>query len=323
MQNLDFGLIAKEVLESEALALKNLDCTKINWHDIIQTILNSRGKLIVTGVGKSGLIGAKIAATLASTGTPSFFLHPTEALHGDLGMVGREDIILAISYSGQSDELLAIMPHLKRLSKAIITMSKSQDSALSLQGDFFIPLIIEHEACPLKIAPTTSTTLTLALGDALAVCLMRAREFSKKDFASFHPGGALGKRLFIKIKDLMQTQKLPIITKQTPLKEAIIKMSECRLGNAIITNSDEVICGILSDGDLRRAMMREDFNLNEMAINYATKNPKICNDPEMLAYDALKLIEQNKIQALIIADANNKILGILHLHTLISAGISN
>lgn len=322
MQNLDFGLIAKEVLEAEALALNRLDCNKINWKGIVDVILDSGGKLIVTGVGKSGLIGAKIAATLASTGTPSFFLHPTEALHGDLGMVEDKDVILAISYSGQSDELLAIMPHLKRLSKAIITMSKNQNTPLSLQGDFFIPLIIEREACPLNTAPTTSTTLTLALGDALAVCLMKARDFTQKDFASFHPGGALGKRLFVKIKDLMQTQSLPIITEQTPLKEAIIKMSECRLGNAIILDSEQYVCGILSDGDLRRAMMREDFNLDAKAINYATKNPKTCNDPEMLAYDALKLIEQNKIQALIITDTNGKILGLLHLHTLISAGIS-
>lgn len=323
MQNLNFAQIAKEVLETEALALRNLDCNKINWKGICKAVLESKGKLIVTGVGKSGLIGAKIAATLASTGTPSFFMHPTEGLHGDLGMIEKEDVILAISYSGQSDELLSILPHLKRLSKIIITMSKSEKSALSSQGDFFIPLSIEKEACPINTAPTTSTTLTLALGDALAVCLMKARNFTQKDFASFHPGGALGKRLFIKIKDLMQTQNLPLISQDTSLKDAIIAMSECRLGSAIVVDSAKRICGVLSDGDLRRAMMRKDFDLHAKAIDYANKNPKICSNPEMLAYDALKFIEKNKIQLLVIAGPESKILGLLHLHTLISAGISS
>ncbi len=319
---LDFAKIAKEVLECEARALLSLDCSKIHWQDIVDAILKCRGKLIVTGVGKSGLVGKKIAATLASTGTPSFFLHPTEALHGDLGMVGREDVILAISYSGQSDELLTIMPHLKRLSKSIITMSKNSHSALSMFGDFFIPSLIEKEACALNVAPTASTTLTLALGDALAVCLMRARNFTKEDFASFHPGGALGRKLFVKIKDLMQKNNLPMLPSDTPLKETIITMSEARLGSAILLDSQNKLCGILSDGDLRRAMMTEDFDLNAPSFKYANKSPKTCDNPDLLAYDALKLIEKNKIQLLIITNSQNEVLGVLHLHFLLSAGIS-
>ncbi len=317
-----FDHIAKKVLEDEAQELLNVDTTQINWDGMVQCILNSKGKLIVTGVGKSGLIGQKISATLSSTGTPSFFMHPTEAMHGDLGMIEPQDIVLAISYSGQSDELLAILPHIKLLSAKIITMSKDSQSTLSQYGDFYIPININKEACPINTAPTSSTTLTLALGDALAVCLMYARNFSTNDFASFHPGGSLGKKLFVKIKDLMQTQNLPIIDPQTPLKEALITMSEARLGTAILAR-DHQLLGVLSDGDLRRAMTQKDFDINLPAQTYANLNPKYCMDEEMLAYDALKFIEHHKVQLLLITDANKKIKGALHLHQLISTGIKS
>ncbi|WP_104696921.1 MULTISPECIES: KpsF/GutQ family sugar-phosphate isomerase [unclassified Helicobacter] len=319
---MDFEQIAKEVLEIEAQALLDASKKQIDWDSIIKCILDSKGKLIVIGVGKSGLVGKKIAATLASTGTPSFFIHPTEAMHGDLGMIEKQDIILAISYSGESDELLAILPHLKRLASKIITMSKNINSSLSKFGDFFIPISIQKEACPINTAPTSSTTLTLALGDALAVCLMKARNFSKQDFASFHPGGSLGKRLFVKIKDLMQTENLPIISPQLPLKDAIIKMSEARLGTAILALENKLY-GVLSDGDLRRAMMQEDFNLNSPVKNYANLNPRYCTNELMLAHQALELIENNKIQLLIITDSQKNIKGVLHLHTLVGAGIKN
>ena len=210
---MDFKEIAKEVLNNEANELiktsKNID-SSIN--EIINEIYNIKGKVIVTGVGKSGLIGQKIAATLASTGTPSFFIHPTEAMHGDLGMISKDDIVLAISHSGESDELSSLMPHLRRLSYKIITMTKSINSSISKQGDYFIDISVSKEACPLNIAPTSSTTLTLALGDAIAICLMKKRSFKDSDFAAFHPGGSLGKRLFVKIKDLMQKENLPIIS---------------------------------------------------------------------------------------------------------------
>lgn len=319
---MNFKQIAKEVLEIEAQALLEVCKEEIDWNSIVSCILNTSGKVIVMGVGKSGLIGKKIAATLASTGTPSFFIHPTEAMHGDLGMIEKQDIILAISYSGESDELLAILPHLRRLASKIITMSKSANSSLSKLGDFFIPIWIQKEACPIDTAPTSSTTLTLALGDALAVCLMKARNFSKQDFASFHPGGSLGKKLFVKIKDLMQTENLPIISPDLPLKDAIIKMSEARLGTAILA-IDNKICGVLSDGDLRRAMMQKNFNLNASVSSYANLNPKYCTNESMLAHQALEFIENNKIQLLIITDDKKNIRGALHLHTLVSAGIKN
>lgn len=314
---------AKEVLQQEAQALldsaQNLDANELE--NILNLILKCQGKLIVTGVGKSGLIGAKIAATLASTGTPSFFVHPTEALHGDLGMVESDDVVLAISYSGESDELKAVLPHIKRIGAKIITMTKSPSSSISEMGDYFLSIAIQQEACPLNTAPTTSTTLTLALGDALAVCLMKKRNFTHKDFASFHPGGSLGKRLFLKVKDLMQTQNLPLISPDTPLKEAIITMSEARLGSAVVVGEGNCVIGVLSDGDLRRAMLKENFNLNAPILSYATQNPKLCENENLLAFEALKQMEQYKIQLLLIVNSNQQIQGVLHLHTLIEAGI--
>lgn len=312
--------IAREVLKQEAQALLDTKINPQEWEKIIHCILECQGKLIVLGVGKSGLIGAKMAATFASTGTPSFFVHPTEALHGDLGMIESKDCILAISYSGESEELKAVLPHIKAKQCKIITMSKNSQSSISKLGDYFLSLEIDQEACPLNTAPTTSTTLTLALGDALAICLMKQRNFTHEDFATFHPGGSLGKRLFIKVKDLMQTQNFPIISPQTSLKEAIIIMTEAKLGNTIILENEKIV-GILSDGDLRRAMMQQNFDLATPAINYASKTPKSISNTNLLAYDALRLMEQCKIQLLLVADEHNHLLGVLHLHTLIDAGI--
>ncbi len=313
---------AKEVLELEANEL--LRASKHigeEFDKAVEIVLNTKGKLIVTGVGKSGLIAAKIAATLASTGTSSFFLHPTEAMHGDLGMIDKNDSVLAISYSGESEELVRILPHIKRFDIPLISMAKSKDTSLGRYGDVFISLNITKEACPLNTAPTCSTTLTLALGDALAVCLMKKRGFKKEDFASFHPGGSLGKKLFVKVKDLMQTNSLPIIKSNTPLKDAIIVMSEGKLGNVLLTNDDNKLVGILSDGDLRRALLKDDFSLNLPSINYATKNPKILTDTNMLASEALSFIEKHKIQLLAITNDNNEPIGALHIHHLIQAGI--
>lgn len=313
---------AKKVLRDEAEALlqasERIDEKELEA--IINSILSLKGKFIVMGVGKSGHIGAKIAATLASTGTPSFFIHPTEALHGDLGMIEKQDMVLAISFSGESDELKMVLPHIKRIGAKIITMTKNPKSSVSLLGDYFLSLEIDREACPLNTAPTTSTTLTLALGDMLAVCLMKARDFTHQDFASFHPGGALGKRLFVKIKDLMQKDNLPFIDTKLSLKDAVVVMSEARLGSAIVLEEGRLV-GVLSDGDLRRAMMRSDFDFERPAIDYATLNPKTCSDENLLAYDALKLMEESKIQLLLITDSQKRVLGVLHIHTLIEAGI--
>ena len=313
---MDFRKIAKEVLEIEANELLRADVSGIE--KAVDIAFNTKGKVIITGVGKSGLIGAKIAATLASTGTPSFFIHPTEALHGDLGMIGKDDSVIAISYSGESEELIKILPHIKRFEIPLIAMTGDKSSTLAKYADVVLNIKVSKEACPLNVAPTSSTTLTLALGDALAVCLMRKRNFTKEDFASFHPGGSLGKRLFIKVKDLMK-KDFPVANKDDNLKEAIIKMSEGKLGHVLFLE-DNKIKAILSDGDLRRAMMSKDFNLEEKAINFATKNPKTINF-DVLASDALKFMEDNKIQLLPVVDKNNKVIGVIHIHDLVEAGI--
>lgn len=241
-------------------------------------------------------------------------------MHGDLGVINKNDIALVISYSGESEELISLMPHLKILCHKIITMTKYEKSSISKYGDYFIDISVNKEACPLNTAPTSSTTLTLALGDALAVCLMKRREFNKNNFAKFHPGGSLGKRLFVKIKDLMQKDNIPTISKTTNMKDAIIEMTNGKLGCVIIMDNKKPV-GILSDGDLRRAIMNKNFSMDSNAISYATLNPKICNNEDTLAYDTLKIIEDSKIQLLIITDKDNNLKGIIHLHKLIEAGI--
>jgi len=312
----DFEKIAKEVLNTEAQAL--LDANVEGMEKAVEIAYNTKGKLIVTGVGKSGLIGGKIAATLASTGTPSFFLHPTEALHGDLGMITKDDSVLAISYSGESEELIKILPHIKRFEVPLIAMSGNKNSTLARYADVCLDISVKKEACPLNVAPTSSTTLTLAMGDALAVCLMKKRNFTKEDFASFHPGGSLGKKLFVKVKDLMK-REFPVVDKNVSLKEAIIKMTEGKLGHVLFLDGNR-ISAILSDGDLRRAMMSSDFDLNKKAIEYATKNPKTIN-AEKLASDALIFMEENKIQFLPVVNDKNEVVGVIHLHHLVEAGI--
>ena len=312
---------AREVLRLEgAELLRHADLIGDEIERAVNLILACKGKVIVTGVGKSGHIGVKIAATLASTGTPSFFVHPTEALHGDLGMIGKDDMVLAISFSGESEELVRILPHLKRFGVKIIAMARDKNSSLGKVCDEFISLNIVKEACPLGAAPTVSTTLTLALGDALAICLMRQRRFGKEDFANFHPGGSLGKRLFVKVKDVMQSKNLPVASHNASLKQAIDVMTHGKLGTVLLVNEKGALEAILSDGDLRRALMREDFDINGDALKYATKNPKMLDDKNMLAIDALNLIEQFKIQVLPVVE-NGVPVGILHIHDLTSLGL--
>ena len=320
---MNYKKIAQETLNIEAQTLLNAANLVDDVFDkAVEVILNCKGKLIITGVGKSGLIGAKMAATFASTGTPSFFLHPTEALHGDLGMIDENDVVIGISYSGESEELSAILPHIKRFGAPPIGMTRDRKSTLGSFSDMLIEINITKEACPIETAPTSSTTLTLALGDALAVCLMRARDFKKSDFASFHPGGALGKKLFVKVSNLMQTQNLPLIKKETSLKDAILSISEGRLGTALIVDKKNKLIALLSDGDVRRALLSDNFSLDDEVLKYATPNPKTCQDADMLASDALVLIEEKKIQLLVVTDKEQKVEGVLHIHTLIEKGIS-
>jgi arabinose-5-phosphate isomerase len=237
-------------------------------------------------------------------------------------MIGKDDVVIAISYSGESEELSSILPHIKRFGIPLIGMTRNADSTLGGYSDLLIKVEVEREACPLNIAPTSSTTLTLALGDALAVCLMKARNFQKTDFASFHPGGALGKKLFVKVKNLMQTKNIPTLQDSAQLKDAIVAISEGRLGTVLITDNGGHLVALLSDGDVRRALLSEDFSLEDCVMKFATRNPLSIDDDEMLASDALVLIEAKKIQLLVVTDKNKKIKGVLHIHTLIEKGIS-
>ena len=313
--------IAANVLKTEANELtRNAEILDSEFEKAVEVLYKTKGKVVVTGVGKSGHVGAKIAATLASTGTPSFFMHPTEAMHGDLGMIGKDDTLLAISFSGESEELTKILPHVQRFGVPIVAMARDKFSTLGKFSDAFVKLDVSKEACPLDAAPTSSTTLTLALGDALAVCLMEKRGFKKEDFANFHPGGSLGKRLFLKVKDVMRSENLPIVRWNASLKQAIDAMTHGKLGTVLIVDKDGILDAILSDGDLRRALMREDFDLNDAAIKYATLKPKELNDKEMLAIDALALIERYKIQLLAVVE-NGIPVGVLHIHDLANLGL--
>ena len=313
--------IAANVLKMEANELtRNAEILDGEFEKAVEVLYKTKGKVVVTGVGKSGHVGAKIAATLASTGTPSFFMHPTEAMHGDLGMIGKDDTLLAISFSGESEELTKILPHVQRFGVPIVAMARDKFSTLGKFSDAFVKLDVSKEACPLDAAPTSSTTLTLALGDALAVCLMEKRGFKKEDFANFHPGGSLGKRLFLKVKDVMRSKNLPIVRWNASLKQAIDTMTHGKLGTVLIVDKDGVLDAILSDGDLRRALMREDFDLNDAAIKYATLKPKELNDKDMLAIDALALIERYKIQLLAVVE-NGVPVGVLHIHDLANLGL--
>ena len=312
---------AKEVLRLEAgELLRHADLIGGEIEKAVNLVLSCKGKLVVTGVGKSGHIGAKIAATLASTGTPSFFMHPTEALHGDLGMISKDDLVLAISFSGESEELVRILPHIKRFGVKIIAMASNKNSSLGRIGDEFISLNIIKEACPLGAAPTVSTTLTLALGDALAVCLMKERKFQKEDFANFHPGGSLGKRLYLKVADVMRTNDLPIVSESVSLKEAINTMTHGKLGTVLLTDNNGKLTAILSDGDLRRALMSENFSLEEKAIKFATKEPKTIENSQILASKALEMIENFRIQLLAVTDASGVPIGTVHIHDLKNIG---
>lgn len=313
--------IAKEVLRIEGNEiLRQVDLLDKDFENCVNLIYKNVGKVIITGVGKSGHIGAKIAATLASTGTPSFFIHPTEALHGDLGMIQSNDIIMAISFSGESEELIKILPHIKRNGIKIVGVTRNKFSSLGKFSDFIIKTDILKEACPLGAAPTTSTTLTLAIGDALAISLMKLRKFTANDFANFHPGGSLGKKMYTKVNDIM-VRNLPVVRKDVSLKVAIDMMTHGKLGAVLLTNSDNSLYAILSDGDLRRALMSDEFNKDKQCEIYATKNPKTINNCGMLAVEALKIIEKFKIQLLVVVDNKNCPIGIVHIHDLAKLGL--
>lgn len=314
---------AKKVLKIEAEAINALiDRVDDNLLRALDIIYSCKGRVVVTGMGKSGLIGKKIAATLASTGTPALFLHPAEGGHGDIGMVTKGDVVIAISRSGETEEIIKILPSLKRLDIKLIALTGSPHSTLAKASDVVLDVSVKEEACPLGLVPTASTTASLAMGDALAVSLLLKRGFKEEDFAFFHPGGSLGKRLLIKVNDLMHTgDKIPLITPDTPMTKAIMEISSKRLGVTIVADEEKKILGIITDGDLRRGIEkwgREFFDMK--AGDVMTKNPKSIREEE-LATKALAVMENYSITSLIVPDDGGKAKGIIHLHDILKQGI--
>lgn len=307
--------IAKEVFEIEAEAIRNLsENLDHNFSKAIELILDIKGRCIISGMGKSGHIGAKIAATLASTGTPSFFIHPGEALHGDLGMITSEDVLIAISNSGETEELLKIIPAVKRRQIPLIAMSGNIKSTLAKQAEIFLNIAIKKEACPLQLAPMSSTTATLVMGDAIAAALMKARKFQPDDFALFHPGGSMGRKLLTKVKDLMVSKKLPIVNPETEFNELVNVMTSGKLGLCIVLENDKLV-GIITDGDLRRALKanakpRFDFKAKEIMSH----NPKII-DQEAMATEAEQLMLKHKIKEIVVGK-NGRVVGIIQLYAI-------
>lgn len=316
--------IAKKVLKIEADAVaalaEKLDST---FEKAIAIIFKSKGRVVVTGMGKSGLVGKKIAATLASTGTPAFFMHPAEASHGDLGMVTSDDVIIAISNSGETAELSGLIPFLKRFDVGLIAMTGNLNSTLAKSADVHLDVSVKEEACPLGVVPTASTTAALAMGDAIAVVLLVKRGLKQEDFAFFHPGGNLGKKLFIKVKDLMHTgDTLPFVSPETEMTKAVVEISSKRLGVAIVSDAGKKIFGVLTDGDIRRGIEKWGKEFFDMkAGEVMTKNPKTISEDE-LAVKALAIMETHSITSLAVPDSDGKAIGVIHLHDILKQGIA-
>lgn len=316
---------ARKVIRIEAEALLALaDSINGEFERAVDLILASHGRVVVSGMGKSGLIGQKIASTMASTGTPAFFLHPAEGIHGDLGMIMKGDVVIALSNSGETEEVLRILPVIKRLGASLIVMTGNPRSTLSKCGDVFLDISVKEEACPLGLAPTASTTATLAMGDALAVALLLKRGFRAEDFALFHPGGALGKKLILRVEDLMHKEgDLPLVHSTTLMREALFTITAKGLGITGVTDADGALIGVITDGDLRRALSKGIDILNCQAGDLMTARPKRINRIE-LAARALQQMEQFSITSLFVFDDDEAKgpVGIIHLHDLLKAGIA-
>lgn len=319
----DIKKLALDVLkiESESVAKLKRSINE-NFVEAVEILYACKGRVIVTGMGKSGLIGKKIAATLSSTGTPSYFLHPAESTHGDSGIITKDDVIIAISNSGETEELLHLLPLIKRFGVKMIALTGNLNSTLSKTSDVTLDIGVEKEACPLNKAPTASTTATLAMGDALAVCLLEKRGFSEEDFLIFHPGGTLGKGILFKVEDLMITgDKLPIAKESDDFCDVIKLISEKKLGIAILVDDNGTMTGILTDGDIRRTLIKYPQVHSLKAKDVMTLNPKTIKTSE-LAAKALHLMEKYSITALAITDEDNHPVGILHIHDLLKAGVA-
>lgn len=311
----------KRVLQIEAQAIARLvDRLDDRFERALDILYGCSGKVVVCGMGKSGLIGQKIAATLASTGTPAFFVHPAEGIHGDLGMLSRGDVLIAISNSGETEEMLKLLPFMKRLNIPVIALTGRAQSMLGKHSDVVLDISVKEEACPMGLTPTASTTATLAMGDALAVALLQKRGFREEDFAQFHPGGTLGRRLLLRVRDLMhQGEALPRVRGSAPVREAILEMTRKKLGMTTVLDDAGRLLGVITDGDLRRFLERGVDLATSQAGQVASQHPKMIG-PEELAARAVQTMEQFSITSLVVCDGE-RVVGIIHLHDLLKSGI--
>jgi arabinose-5-phosphate isomerase len=314
--------LARAVVNTEAAAVASLT-SRIDetFVTACQTILDCRGRIVVLGMGKSGHIAGKIAATLASTGTPAFFVHAAEASHGDLGMITTEDVVLVLSNSGETDEVRRILPLLKRLGTRIIAMTGKPNSTLASHADIHINVAVDAEACPLGLAPTSSTTAALVMGDALAVSLLETRGFTAEDFARSHPAGQLGKRLLLQIQDIMHSgDDIPLVSESASLSEAIVEMTKKRLGMVAITDDEMRVQGVFTDGDLRRTLAHE-LDPHKTAVGEVMSRNGKTIQPQALAVEAVKMLQQYKIQGLLVVDEDSLLKGVLNFNDLLQAGV--
>ena len=314
---------ARDVLNIEIKGISALiERLDENFIRAVELIHHCRGKIVVTGLGKSGLICRKIAATLSSTGTPAFFLHPADGVHGDLGMVVREDIVLAVSNSGETEELLKLLPHFKLHSLKVIVMTGKPDSTLAKAGDVVLNVGVAEEACPLGLAPTASTTAALVIGDALAVVLLEKKGFKEEDFAIRHPGGVLGRKLLLRVEDLLHSgDRLPLVNEEVPMKEALFEITSKRLGVTGVIDAKGDLTGIITDGDLRRGLERKGDVFRLQAKDLMTRDPKTIT-ADRLAAEAVAIMEQHTITSLfVLENGGRKPLGVVHLHDLVKAGV--
>ncbi|MCF1715421.1 KpsF/GutQ family sugar-phosphate isomerase [Flavihumibacter sp. RY-1] len=313
--------VGRRTVELETRSVEGLQAyLNEDFAQAVQAIFHCKGRLVVSGIGKSAIVAQKIVATLNSTGTPALFLHAADAIHGDLGMVQENDIVLIISKSGESPEIKVLVPLIKNFGNQLIGMVGQTQSFLAHQSDFVLNTTVSKEACPNNLAPTSSTTAQMVMGDALAVCLMEMKGFNGQDFAKFHPGGNLGKRLYLRVKDLYVQNQRPAIAPDAVLKEIIISISGSRLGVTVVTDSTQKVLGVITDGDLRRMLEKESELTSVRAEKIMTRNPKQIG-PDAMAIEALDLLRKHDITQLVVVDTNQEYLGVLHLHDLIKEGL--
>ena len=312
--------IAVQTIKKESLAIDKLT-NNINddFVQVVELIFNNKGRVIVTGIGKSANIATKIVSTFNSTGTPAIFMHAADAIHGDLGIIQPDDLIICISKSGNTPEIKVLIPLIKNLGNKLIAIAGEPQSTLAIQADYFLNVYVDREACPNNLAPTSSTTAQLVMGDALAVCLLECRGFTSQDFAKYHPGGALGKRLYLKVSDLFLNNEKPEVGLETPLAQTLIEISSKRLG-CVAVIEDETIKGVITDGDLRRMLSKSLSSDNQKAKDIMTINPKTISK-DKFAVEALNLMKEYHITQLLVVDMDNKYVGVIHLHDLIREGI--